>query len=89
MDCASTERNTASFAQETGFGSGRSSFFDGEVESDADLEARLWIESLVNDTETVVKPEQALVVSEILEESMNLQKQGRLFILINTFIGSF
>ncbi|MFQ3545619.1 Gfo/Idh/MocA family oxidoreductase [Halobacillus rhizosphaerae] len=52
-------------------------FFDGEVESDADLEARLWIESLVNDTEPVVKPEQALVVSEILEAIYESAKTGK------------
>jgi predicted dehydrogenase len=36
-------------------------------ENPADLEARLWIECILNDTEPLVKPEQALVVSEILE----------------------
>lgn len=36
-------------------------------ESPADMEARLWLECILNDTEPVVKPEQALVVSEILE----------------------
>ena len=33
----------------------------------AELEARLWIESIINDTEPFVKPEEALVVTEILE----------------------
>jgi predicted dehydrogenase len=42
-------------------------FYDGETESAADLETRLWIESIINDTEPVVKPEEALVVTEILE----------------------
>jgi predicted dehydrogenase len=42
-------------------------FYDEETESAADLEARLWIESIINDTEPVVKPEEALVVTEILE----------------------
>ncbi|SDE56149.1 Predicted dehydrogenase [Paenibacillus sp. UNCCL117] len=36
-------------------------------ETPADMEARLWIEAVINDTEPVVKPEQALVVSRILE----------------------
>ncbi|UQZ85423.1 putative oxidoreductase YcjS [Paenibacillus konkukensis] len=36
-------------------------------ETPADMEARLWIECILNDTEPFVKPEQALVVSEILE----------------------
>jgi predicted dehydrogenase len=42
-------------------------FYEGEKESAADVEARLWIESVLNDTEPVVKPEEALVVTEILE----------------------
>lgn len=42
-------------------------FYDGETESAAELEARMWIESILNDTEPVVKPEEALVVTEILE----------------------
>lgn len=31
------------------------------------LEAQSWIDAILNDTEPVVKPEQALVVTEILE----------------------
>ena len=42
-------------------------FYDGAELSPADAEARAWIDAIVNDTETVVKPEQACVVSEILE----------------------
>jgi hypothetical protein len=41
-------------------------FYDGSEESAADMEARLWIECILNDTEPVVKPEQALIVTEIL-----------------------
>jgi predicted dehydrogenase len=42
-------------------------FFEGKSESPADKESRLWIEAVVNDTEVVVKPEQAMIVTEILE----------------------
>lgn len=42
-------------------------FYNTSEESPAELEARLWIEALLNDREPVVKPEQALVVQEILE----------------------
>ncbi|MEW9669349.1 Gfo/Idh/MocA family protein [Ammoniphilus sp. 3BR4] len=42
-------------------------FYNGETESAAELEARLWIECILNDTDPVVKPEEALVVTEILE----------------------
>jgi hypothetical protein len=37
------------------------------LESAADLEARLWIECIVNDSEPVVKPGEALVVAEIID----------------------
>ena len=42
-------------------------FYDGNATSPADAEARAWIDAIVNDTEQIVKPEQACVVSEILE----------------------
>lgn len=42
-------------------------FYDGTDEDPAYLEAKSWIEAIINDTEPVVKPEEALVVTEILE----------------------
>ncbi|HEO8420891.1 TPA: Gfo/Idh/MocA family oxidoreductase [Yersinia enterocolitica] len=42
-------------------------FFSGTEESAADLEIRLWIEAILNDTEPIVKPDESLVVTEILE----------------------
>lgn len=56
--------------------SGGVAFYEGKKESDADLEARLWIESIVNDTEPLVKPEEALVVTEILEAIYESSKTG-------------
>lgn len=52
-------------------------FYEGASESPADLEARLWIESILNDTEPVVKPEQALVVTEILEAIYESARTGK------------
>ncbi|HET6871366.1 MAG TPA: Gfo/Idh/MocA family oxidoreductase [Sporolactobacillaceae bacterium] len=52
-------------------------FFNGKTESAADLEARLWIESIVYDTEPLVKPEQALVVTQILEAIYESAKSGQ------------
>ncbi len=48
-------------------GVGGVDFYEGTAEKPADIEARLWIESILNDTEPVVKPEEALVVTQILE----------------------
>lgn len=52
-------------------------FYDGIRESDADLEARLWIESIINDTDPIVKPEEALVVTQILEAIYESAKTGK------------
>jgi predicted dehydrogenase len=47
--------------------SGGVAFYDGVSSSPADVEARRWIDAVKNDTAPVVLPEQACVVSEILE----------------------
>lgn len=58
-------------------GAGGVAFYDGEVESAADREARLWIDAVVNDKEPVVKPEQAIVVTQILEAIYESAKTGK------------
>jgi predicted dehydrogenase len=40
------------------------------------LEAQSWIQAILNDTEPVVKPEEALVVTEILEAIYKSSKTG-------------
>jgi len=52
-------------------------FFEGQKESPADLEARLWLEAVEHDKEPVVTPEQACVVSEILEAIYESSKTGK------------
>ena len=52
-------------------------FYDGAKVSPADAEARAWIDSIVNDTPTIVQPEQASVVSEILEAIYTSSKTGK------------
>ncbi|MDD6174170.1 MAG: Gfo/Idh/MocA family oxidoreductase [Firmicutes bacterium] len=47
--------------------SGGVAFYDGIKETPAMTEARQWIDSILNDTDPCVLPEQACVVSEILE----------------------
>lgn len=42
-------------------------FFEGEGKDAAYLEAKAWVDCIINDTEPVVKPEQALRVTEVLE----------------------
>jgi len=52
-------------------------FFEGKSESDADVEARLWIDAIVNDKPPVVLPEQAMVVSQILEAIYESASTGK------------
>lgn len=58
-------------------GAGGVAFYGGKTESDSDREARLWIDNIINDTEPLVKPEQALVVTEILEAIYESAKTGK------------
>lgn len=58
--------------------SGGVAFFAGKDATAADIEARQWIDAILNDTEPTVKPEQALAVTQILEaiyESANTGKE--------------
>lgn len=59
------------------FNSGGVDFYEGSAENPADLEARMWIDCILNDSEPVVKPEQALVVTEILEAIYESSKTGK------------
>ena len=51
-------------------------FYAGETETDADRDARLWIESIVENTPPRVLPEQAATVTEILEAIYRSARQG-------------
>lgn len=52
-------------------------YYDGESESQADREARLWIESILNDTEPTVLPHQAFIVTQVLEAIYESAKTGK------------
>lgn len=54
-------------------------FYDGAKETPALTEARSWIDAIKNDTDPVVLPEQACVVSEILEAIYTSAKTGEPF----------
>lgn len=55
-------------------------FFDGvKGESPADREARLWIDAVVNDKAPFVLPEQAIVVTKILDGIYTSAKTGDIF----------
>ena len=52
-------------------------FFDGASGSPAELESRQWIDAILNDTEPLVKPEQAFVVTQILEAIYRSAETGK------------
>ncbi|MNO18380.1 putative oxidoreductase YcjS [compost metagenome] len=57
--------------------SGGVAFYSGGTESESDREARLWLEAVSEDKEPVVKPEQAFVVTQILEAIYESARTGR------------
>lgn len=52
-------------------------FYDGETLSASDLEARQWIDAVKNGTQPTVKPEEAFVVTQILEAIYESAKTGK------------
>ncbi|MDA3845578.1 MAG: Gfo/Idh/MocA family oxidoreductase [Vallitaleaceae bacterium] len=55
------------YVKKPNFATGGVDFYKGVSSKPADVEAKQWIDCILNDTEPVVKPEQALKVTEILE----------------------
>jgi len=52
-------------------------FYDGNSERSSDVEAANWIKAVIEDTEPIVTPKQALVVSQILEAIYESSKTGK------------
>lgn len=52
-------------------------FYEGEQVDEAEVEARSWIDSILNDTDPVVKPEEAIVITQILEGIYKSAKTGK------------
>lgn len=71
------EKNGRLFVNNIELSSGGVDFFAGSAENESTREARMWIECIVNDTEPLVKPEQALVVTEILDAIYKSAKTGK------------
>jgi predicted dehydrogenase len=58
-------------------GAGGVAFYDGKSAKPHEIEAQQWIDAILNDTEPLVKPEQALVVTQILEAIYESGKTGK------------
>ncbi|HQD72881.1 MAG TPA: gfo/Idh/MocA family oxidoreductase, partial [Clostridiales bacterium] len=52
-------------------------FYDGKKVSPKDLEAQKWLDAIEFDTDPCVTPEQALVVTQILEAIYTSAKTGQ------------
>ncbi|SET33958.1 Gfo/Idh/MocA family protein [Paenibacillus sp. NFR01] len=71
------ERNSRLFETKYDLSAGGVAFYSGSEESDADREARYWLEAVREDKAPVVKPEQAIVVTQILEAIYESARTGR------------
>ncbi|MFC4779391.1 Gfo/Idh/MocA family protein [Paenibacillus sp. GCM10023252] len=72
------EHNSRLYVNKVEMNSGGVAFYDGASSDNAsDLEAHTWISAVKNDTDLVVTPEQALVVSEILEAIYESSRTGK------------
>ncbi len=63
--------------QETISPVGQVAYFGGGGSAEGVAENRQWMEAIINDTEPLVKPEQAFVVTQILEAIYESDKQGK------------
>lgn len=72
------EKHGKLFVNKVDMSGGGVDFFAGVSENESDREARMWIDSIINDTDPMVRPEQALVVTEILEAIYKSAKTGKL-----------
>ncbi|NBD26863.1 Gfo/Idh/MocA family protein [Paenibacillus glycinis] len=71
------EDNSRLYVKNIELNSGGVAFYEGASETAEVLEAAWWIDAVLNDKETFVKPEQALVVSEILEAIYESSRTGK------------
>ena len=71
-------KNNRQVIEKPDFKTGGVAFFDGDKgASPADLEARAWINAVINDTEPPTKASQAIVVTRILEAIYESAETGK------------
>lgn len=71
------EQHSRMFTTEVDLNAGGVAFYSGSSESDADTEMRLWLQAIAEDKDPVVTPDQAYVVSLILEAIYESAKTGK------------
>ncbi|GHV44953.1 Gfo/Idh/MocA family oxidoreductase [Clostridia bacterium] len=65
------------YVKEPNLKAGGVAFYDGAASSAADQEARAWVDAILNDTQPYVLPEQAIVVTQILEAVYESARTGK------------
>jgi len=71
------EKNSRTFVTTPDLAAGGVAYYSGKKEEPGDVEARMWIDAVVNDKQPLVTPEQALMVSEILEAIYKSAETGK------------
>jgi len=71
------EKHSRLYEEKVATNAGGVAFYDGTTASGPALEAKQWIDCIINDKEPLVKPEQALVVTQILEAIYESSKTGK------------
>ncbi|OAS15264.1 Gfo/Idh/MocA family protein [Paenibacillus oryzisoli] len=71
------EKHSRLYTTEVDLNAGGVAFYDGKSESAADVEMRTWINAIDQDIDPVVTPEQAYVVSQILEAIYESARTGQ------------
>lgn len=71
------EKNSRLYTTEVDLKAGGVAFYEGASENAPDLEMRKWIQAIEEDTDPVVTPEQAYVVSQILEAIYESARTGK------------
>jgi len=72
-------RNGKQYVMTPGLGAGGVAFYEGTSDNPSDREARLWVDAVINDKTPLVLPEQAFVVTQILEGIYNSSASGKPF----------
>lgn len=71
------EKHSRLYVNQLQFEAKGADFYEGKKESMQDKEIRMWIDAILNDKEPVVTPEQAYVVSQILEAIYESNRTGK------------
>jgi predicted dehydrogenase len=70
-------KNNRQVVEKPAFGKGGVAFYEGKGERSQDVEARMWIDAILNDKEVMVKPEEAFAVTQILDAIYESAKTGK------------